>query len=71
LRILVPDVILLDKLTREEILDLIAYVLSGGDEQNKAFQGGQEQGGPTLSACLRAKARAARLDNVSQSAKIG
>jgi putative heme-binding domain-containing protein len=35
---------LLDKLTREEILDLMAYVLAGGDAQNRLFQGGQEHG---------------------------
>jgi putative heme-binding domain-containing protein len=35
---------LLDKLTREEILDLVAYVLSGGDERHKVFQGGHEHG---------------------------
>ena len=28
---------LLDRLTREEILDLVAYVLAGGDPQNKLF----------------------------------
>jgi len=31
---------LLDKLTRDEILDLYAYVLSGGNPQHKLFQGG-------------------------------
>ena len=35
---------LLDKLSAEEILDLVAsggaYVASGGNEQNKLFQGG-------------------------------
>ena len=30
---------LLDKLTREEILDLVSYVYSHGDPQNKLFQG--------------------------------
>src|SRR5439155_4707466 len=30
---------LLDKLSREEILDLIAYVVSGGDAHHKLFQG--------------------------------
>jgi putative heme-binding domain-containing protein len=30
---------LLDKLTREEILDLVAYIASRGDEQNSLFQG--------------------------------
>ena len=33
---------LLDKLTREEILDLVAYVASGGDSHHKLFQGGHE-----------------------------
>jgi putative heme-binding domain-containing protein len=33
---------LLDKLTREEILDLIAYVASKGDAKHKWFQGGHE-----------------------------
>jgi putative heme-binding domain-containing protein len=31
---------LLDKLTREEILDLVAYVAAGGNAQHKVFQGG-------------------------------
>ena len=31
---------LMDKLSAEEILDLVAYVASGGNEQNKLFQGG-------------------------------
>src|SRR5262249_12242914 len=35
---------LLDKLTREEILDLMAYVLAGGDQRHKLFQGGHEHG---------------------------
>jgi hypothetical protein len=30
----------LDKLTREEILDLIAYVTAGGNEKHAVFQGG-------------------------------
>ncbi|MFL5243367.1 MAG: PVC-type heme-binding CxxCH protein [Gemmataceae bacterium] len=30
---------LLDKLTREEILDLVAYVQAGGDQHHKLFQG--------------------------------
>src|SRR5438132_1734449 len=30
---------LLDKLTREEILDLVAYIVSRGDEHHKYFQG--------------------------------
>jgi putative heme-binding domain-containing protein len=33
---------LMDKLTQEEILDLIAYVAAGGDERHKLFQGGHE-----------------------------
>ena len=33
---------LLDKLSAEEIMDLVAYVTSGGDEKNKLFQGGHE-----------------------------
>ena len=35
---------LLDKLTREEILDLIAYVASKGDPNSKLFQGGGHEG---------------------------
>ena len=35
---------LLDKLTREEILDLIAYVASRGDAKHKLFHGGHEHG---------------------------
>ena len=31
---------LLDKLSAEEIMDLVAYVASGGDEHDKLFQGG-------------------------------
>jgi putative heme-binding domain-containing protein len=31
---------LLDKLTREEILDLVAYVLAKGDKSHAAFSGG-------------------------------
>ncbi len=30
---------LLDKLTREEILDLVAYVVARGDAKHKVFQG--------------------------------
>jgi hypothetical protein len=30
---------LLDKLTREEILDLVAYIVARGDEHHKLFQG--------------------------------
>ncbi len=37
---------LLDKLTREEILDLIAYVVSGGDQHHKLFQGAGHEHGP-------------------------
>jgi putative heme-binding domain-containing protein len=33
---------LLDKLTRDEILDLVAYVHSGGDPKHKLFQEGHE-----------------------------
>jgi hypothetical protein len=33
---------LLDKMTQEEILDLIAYVASKGDPKHKLFQGGHE-----------------------------
>ena len=33
---------LLDKLSAEEILDLVAYVSSGGDDQSKLFQGGHD-----------------------------
>ena len=36
---------LLDKLTREEILDLIAYVAAHGDPKHKLFQGGHEHSG--------------------------
>jgi putative heme-binding domain-containing protein len=36
---------LLDKLTREEVLDLLAYVVSGGNEKHKLFQGGHEHHG--------------------------
>jgi putative heme-binding domain-containing protein len=35
---------LLDKLTREEILDLVAYIASKGDAKHKLFQGGHEHG---------------------------
>jgi putative heme-binding domain-containing protein len=35
---------LLDKLTREEILDLIAYVAAKGDSHSPLFQGGHEHG---------------------------
>lgn len=33
---------LLDKLTRDEVLDLMAYVLSKGDAKHGSFQGGKE-----------------------------
>ena len=33
---------LLDKLTREEILDLVAYIDRQGDPKHKLFQGGHE-----------------------------
>ena len=33
---------LLDKLTREEILDLVAYVAAGGDPKNPLFGSGHE-----------------------------
>ncbi len=36
---------LLDKLTREEILDLIAYVAARGDQKHQLFQGGHGQHG--------------------------
>jgi putative heme-binding domain-containing protein len=35
---------LLDKLTKEEILDLIAYVAAKGDEKHRLFQGDHAQG---------------------------
>ncbi len=35
---------LLDKLTREEILDLIAYIAAKGDARSPLFQGGHEHG---------------------------
>jgi putative heme-binding domain-containing protein len=35
---------LLDKLTREEILDLVAYVAAKGDPKHKVFQGEHEHG---------------------------
>jgi putative heme-binding domain-containing protein len=37
---------LLDKLTREEILDLIAYVYAGGNPNHAVFQAGHEHGPP-------------------------
>jgi putative heme-binding domain-containing protein len=33
---------LLDKLTKDEILDLLAYVRSGADPKHRLFQGGHE-----------------------------
>jgi putative heme-binding domain-containing protein len=36
---------LLDKLTKDEILDLLAYVWSKAEPQNKLFQGGHDHGG--------------------------
>ena len=33
---------LLDKLSREEVLDLIAYIAAHGDRNHPLFQGGQE-----------------------------
>jgi len=36
---------LLDKLTHEEILDLVAYVYAGGDPKHKVFQGGHDHAG--------------------------
>lgn len=33
---------LLDKMTREEILDLIAYIAAKGDPKDKLFEGGHE-----------------------------
>ena len=35
---------LLDKLTREEVLDLIAYIAAKGDPKHKFFQGGHDHG---------------------------
>jgi putative heme-binding domain-containing protein len=36
---------LLDKLTRDEILDLIAYIQAGGNPKHQLFQGGHDHGG--------------------------
>jgi putative heme-binding domain-containing protein len=36
---------LLDKLTRDEILDLVAYVVAGGDAKHPLFQGMHDHGG--------------------------
>jgi putative heme-binding domain-containing protein len=38
---------LLDKLTREEILDLVAYVASGAEPKSPEFQGGHNHDHPT------------------------
>ena len=35
---------LLDKLTREEILDLISYIAAGGDPNHPLFQGDHATG---------------------------
>ena len=35
---------LLDKLTREEILDLIAYIAAGGDANHPLFKGDHARG---------------------------
>jgi hypothetical protein len=35
---------LLDKMTLEEVLDLLAYVVSGADPKHKVFQGAHEHG---------------------------
>jgi putative heme-binding domain-containing protein len=35
---------LLDKLTREEILDLVAYIAARGDERHPLFKGGHDHG---------------------------
>ena len=36
---------LLDKLSREEILDLIAYVIARGNEHDTLFEGGHDHAG--------------------------
>ncbi len=36
---------LLDKLSREEILDLVAYVVARGNQQDRLFQGGHDHAG--------------------------
>ena len=33
---------MVDKLSREEILDLIAYIISKGDMKHKVFEGGHD-----------------------------
>jgi hypothetical protein len=35
---------LLDKLTKDEVLDLLAYVVAGANPKHRAFQGGHEHG---------------------------
>jgi hypothetical protein len=35
---------LLDRLTREEILDLVAYIAAKADPKHKLFQGGHDHG---------------------------
>ena len=35
---------LLDKLTREEILDLLAYIAAGGDPEHAVFKGDHAKG---------------------------
>jgi len=35
---------LLDKMTREEILDLLAYIIARGDARHPLFQAGHEHG---------------------------
>ena len=43
---------LLDKLTREEILDLIAYVAAKGDAKDPLFQGGMNTRGMDIESRL-------------------
>ena len=43
---------LLDKLTRDEILDLIAYVIARGDAKSELFQGGHDHAGTSTSATV-------------------
>jgi putative heme-binding domain-containing protein len=35
---------LMDKMTREEILDLVAYIYAKGDQKHRVFQGGHDHG---------------------------
>ena len=35
---------MLDQLTKEEILDLVAYITAKGDQRHKLFQGAHEHG---------------------------